>query len=695
MKPRWSTKAARSGVRLAPRRPRPRPLGSVTEVGIDTGGTFTDFVARVDGRLVAFKLRSTPAAPERAVLAGLERLGVTRETRVRHGSTVATNTLLERKGARVVLVTTEGFEDLLEIGRQDRPDLYALAPRRPEALVPAERRFGVRERVGPRGQVWCPIDRASLERLVARVRAARPAAIAVGLLHAYARPAHERAIVRRLAHLGLPITRSSEICPEIREYERIATTVTNAYLEPRVSRYVQSVARRTQARIEIVLSHGGTAPPARAAREPVRQLLSGPAAGLRAARDVALACGHRLALTLDVGGTSTDCAFIAGELPRRRAREVGGIPIQLPMLDVHTVGAGGGSIARVDAGGLLEVGPESAGASPGPACYGNGGPATVTDALVALGRIPAVGLADGALTLDRDAALAVMRRLGRELGGLDPYAAALGVLRVAEARMAAALRNVSVERGHDPRAAALVAFGGAGGLHACALAEALDCRAVLFPRHAGVLSAIGALTGGSRRERTRSVVVDARETVVLERGLARLEALVRSEFSQAERAGVRVERWAEVRYRGQSHELSLPVGKGFVARFHREHERRFGFSREEAAVEVVTLEVRGSMGGEARGGLGARVSEKRGAARRAAAGTGARRLPGAPVLGGTTVRVREARGESRARLWRSAELPRGSALSGPAIVLEEGATLWMPRGWKARLHSSGTLELTR
>ena len=521
------------------RAPRVRGAAPST-IGVDTGGTFTDFVALRAGRLIAFKLPSTPKAAERAVLAGLSRLEATRASRVRHGSTVATNTLLERKGARVALLTTAGFEDLLEIGRQDRPELYALSPRRLPPLVPAARRIGVAERIGPRGERWQVLSAAAVRRAVRAVRARRPAAVAIGLLHAYAWPAHERRLARALVSLGLPVSRSSAVAPEYREYERLATTVTNAYLAPRVAGYLRRLARGTRARLEVVLSHGGTAPPAAAAREPVRQLLSGPAAGLKAARDVARACGWDQALTLDVGGTSTDCAFIAGELPRRRGREVAGFPVLLPLLDVHTVGAGGGSIARVEPGGLLRVGPESAGATPGPACYGRSGPATVTDALVVLGRIAGDTLAGGSLRLDRGAARAALEALGLALGGRDALAAAEGVVALADARMEAALRRVSVERGHDLRSAALVAFGGAGGLHAVALASALGAPTVLAPRHAGVLSALGALTGGSRRERSRTVLLDARQGVALEREWRRLEAQVMAEFTRAERSRVRI-----------------------------------------------------------------------------------------------------------------------------------------------------------
>jgi N-methylhydantoinase A len=660
---------------------------------VDTGGTFTDFVALVGSRLVTLKLPSTPRAPERAVLDGLERLGAGAGSRVRHGSTVATNTLLERKGARVVFATNAGFEDLIEIGRQDRPDLYALAPRRPEPLVPAERRVGVPQRNGPRGERWRPHTVADARRLTRRVAALEPEAIAIGLLHSYA---HDLAEVMLGVGLkrrcrGVPVTLSSQLCPEVREFERFATTVANAYLMPRVSTYLRALAAGTAADLEIVLSHGGAAPPRLAALEPVRQLLSGPAAGLEAAAHVARACGMSPALTLDVGGTSTDCAFVAGDLPRRRAREVAGVPVLLPVLDVHTVGAGGGSIARVDAGGLLQVGPESAGAVPGPACYGHGGPSTVTDALVVLGRIPGEALAGGSFPLDRDAALEAMHRLGDRLGGRDALAAAEAVLAVADARIEAALRKVSVEQGHDPRGAALVAFGGAGGLHACAVAEALGARAVLFPRHAGVLSALGALAGASRREASRSVLLESHATAALERAWRDLEAEVRRQFAAVPGSSrgappVRLERWAEVRYRGQSHEVPLRVPAGafgaLAARFHREHERRFGFAEPDRPVEIVTVEVRGAAPDHWKE-VAAAMGPPRGARPAGSGGWSAR------------ARVRHGGRWLTAAVWSRAALPARVALRGPAIVVEDGATLWIAPGWAATMHASGTLMLER
>ncbi len=662
---------------------RPELTTRADAVGVDTGGTFTDVVVQVGRTRQAFKVPSTPAAPSDAVISGLARAGAGSGTQVRHGSTVATNALLERKLARVTFVTTAGFEDLLEIGRQDRPDLYALVPHREPPLVPAERRIGVRERLNAGGRVRLALTDAEIARVVKRVRATRPEAIAIGLLHAWAHPQHERRLARALASLGVPLSVSSELVPEIREYERFATTVANAVLQPRVAGYLRAIAEATRGRIEVVLSHGGTAPPVQAAREPVRQLLSGPAAGLRAALAAARECGFAAALTLDVGGTSTDCALLgAGEsgedgLPRRRAREIAGVPVLLPTLDVHTVGAGGGSVARVDAGGLLCVGPQSAGADPGPACYGRGGPATVTDAMVVLGRLPGDSLAEGALTLHREQAEAALTQLARQLGLRDATAAAVGVQRLADAHMEAALRKVSVERGEDPRDAALVAFGGAGGLHACELAAALRARAVLWPRHAGVLCALGALEGGSRRERARTVMCAASESVAMARTLATLEREVLARFAPRERSGVRRQAWAEARYFGQAHELSLPALPlaTLSKRFHQAHAKRYGFADAARAVQVVTLEMRGALPASLASVAAPSRVRTRGSA--------------------TRTRVHDDGAWRMAAVWRREALGSGARLAGPAVVLDPGATFWLPRGWSARVHAGGALIATQ
>jgi N-methylhydantoinase A len=654
-------------------------------IGVDTGGTFTDVVAWRGDERVAFKVPSTPRDPAQAVLTGLSRAGSGRGTRVRHGSTVATNALLERKGARVTLVTTAGFEDVLEIGRQERPDIYALQPARRPPLVPRERRIGARERLAAGGDVRTPLTAGEIASVVRRVRASRPEAIAVGLLHAWSAPGHEQRLARALGALDVPVTSAAELVPEIREYERLATTVANAFLAPRVSEYLHRLSSGAGgADVQIVLSHGGTAPPEQAAREPVRQLFSGPAAGLRAALEVARGCGFERALTLDVGGTSTDCAFLGGRdtgrdgLPRRRGREVAGVPVLLPTLDVHTVGAGGGSIARADAGGVLRVGPESAGADPGPACYANGGPATVTDALVVLGAIAGDTLAGGALALDRDASRRAMRALARQLRLPSAERAAEGVLRVVESSMESALRKVSVECGEDPRGAALVAFGGAGGLHACALAAALGAPAAIWPRDAGVLCALGALTGGSRRERSRSVLRTlngARDLAALQREIARLEREVRAAFPSRDRARVQLEHRAEVRAIGQAHELSvaaLPLA-GVAARFHDAHERRYGFADRDASLQVVTLEV---------GGWLDEPLPRERAPKRAAV-----EAPGRAIEVWSNGR------RVRARLHRREDLT--ARIHGPAVVVDDGATLWVAPGWSAHRHDSGAVVLTR
>jgi N-methylhydantoinase A len=643
-------------------------------VGVDTGGTFTDFVARLPSGWVALKVPSTPRAPERAVLEGLARLGASRATLVRHGSTVATNTLLERKGARVVMLTNRGFEDLLEIGRQDRPDLYALAPRRVPPLVPRERRVGVRARRGPDGRAQVPLLDAEVRRAIARARRLRPEALVIGLLHSYAAPGDERRLARAARQLGVPVTASSELCPEIREYERFATAVVNAYLEPRVARYMDALLKACGPRLEIVLSHGGGVPARAALREPVRQLLSGPAAGLGAAFRAARQAGFRAALTLDVGGTSTDVAFARDRLPRRRARDVAGFPILLPMLDVHTVGAGGGSIAAIDAGGLLAVGPRSAGADPGPACYGRGGPATVTDAMVVLGRLPTAALGDGAISIRPERAGAALARLARGLGVGSALEAARAVVAVANARMEAALRRVSVERGHDPRTAVLVAFGGAGGLHACELAEALGAAGVVFPAHAGVLSALGAALVPERYERSRSVMRPAAAGTAIRREAQRLARAIQRRFT---RAGARVSSHSVLaRYAGQSHELEIPLSAGDLeGRFHEEHRRAYGFAREGEPVEIVTVDVWGA------------VAASDAAHPRAPRSRRAAPLRRAPVAVGRAVRA--------VPVWDFDALGAGDKVRGPAIVLQSGATLWLEPRWTGRLHASGALVLER
>jgi N-methylhydantoinase A/oxoprolinase/acetone carboxylase beta subunit len=530
-------------------------------VGADTGGTFTDVVAP-DGRVA--KVLSTPADPGEGVRAALAALRGGRPSLLAHGTTVATNALLERRGARVALVATKGFADVIEIARQDRPSLYDSTVDRPPPLVPRERRHEVAGRLAADGTELEPVDLASLPDVDPDAEA-----VAVCLLHSDLDPSHERAVAEALEGRGLDVSCSSEVSPEFREYERTVTTVLNAYLRPRCRAYVRGLSGAAE-EVLVMTSAGGLLPAAAAADLPAALLLSGPAGGVRAGAAVAAACGFPDAVTFDMGGTSTDVCLVLGALPEPAAqRTAAGYPVRLPSLDVHTIGAGGGSIAAIDPGGALVVGPASAGAEPGPACYGRGGTEpTVTDADLLLGRIPADAALPGLGRLDRAAAEAALAGAGVD---------ADGVVAVVDAAMERALRTATVERGVDPRGLALVAFGGAGPLHACALADALGMPAVIVPPRAGVLSAVGLLCSPVQRDLVRSWPTPG-ELTGLDAALA--------ELARSAGAGD-VETSVDCRYAGQSHELTVPA----VADFPQEHRRRNGYVRN-APVEVVALRAR-------------------------------------------------------------------------------------------------------
>jgi len=472
---------------------------AIVRIGVDAGGTFTDFVVlHDDGRLETFKLRSNPRSPASVILAGLESAaGAQRGVDVVHGSTVATNALLERKGARTAFVTTAGFEDLLEIGRQNRAELYNLTPGPRRLLVPRELCFGAEERIYYDGTIARKPDSGGLRRLAAKLERARVRSVAICFLHAYQNPANERTVAEALAREGLYVCASNEISPEFREYERASTTAVNAYVGPLMEAYLNKLAEARRFRVAIMQSNGGFLSARDAAKHAVRTLLSGPAGGVVGAIETARVSGFRHVLGFDMGGTSTDVSLSDDAARETTEAVVDGCPIRVPMLDIHTVGAGGGSLARVDRGGLLRVGPESAGADPGPACYGTGTEPTVTDAHVVLGRIDA--LLGGEIPVDTARACAAVDRVAKALK-MDRVQAAAGILRVANANMEHAIRVVSVERGHDPREFALVAFGGCGGLHACEIAQELGMTTVVVPQHAGALSALGMLLADAARD---------------------------------------------------------------------------------------------------------------------------------------------------------------------------------------------------
>ncbi|MEO8051780.1 MAG: hydantoinase/oxoprolinase family protein, partial [Acidobacteriota bacterium] len=522
-------------------------------IGVDAGGTFTDFVVlEDDGRMKTFKLRSHPRDPAKVILAGLELAcgGTGRSVvDVVHGSTVATNALLERKGARTAFVTTAGFEDLLEIGRQNRAELYNLTPAPRILLTDRDLRFGVRERTHHDGTIALRPSAAEIKRLAAKLRRARVKSVAICFLHAYRNPANERAVAAALHREDLYLCTSHEISPEFREYERGTTTFINAYVGPLMQTYLTELSRARHYRIAIMQSNGGFLSAQQAAKHAVRTVLSGPAGGVVGALETARHSGFERVLGFDMGGTSTDVSLADGAPRETTEAMVVGYPIRIPMLDIHTVGAGGGSIARADAGGLLRVGPESAGAEPGPACYGVGTAATVTDAHVVLGRISAAQLLGGAMSIDVERAAAAVDRVARALK-LDRVAAAAGILRVANANMERAIRVVSVERGYDPRDFALVAFGGSGGQHACEIARELGIRTVIVPEHAGALSALGMLMADAVRDYAASALGDTDPAELFES----MERRALRESPDAD-----IERSVDLRYRGQSYELNVPL----------------------------------------------------------------------------------------------------------------------------------------
>ncbi len=648
--------------------------------GIDTGGTFTDFVVRRGRRLFVHKVLSTPDDPARAVLAGLAELFPTGAAgRITYGSTVATNALLQRRGARVCLVATAGFEDVIEIGRQARPELYALEPRRPAPLVARADRIPLRERVEFDGAISIPLTRRALRQLVRHVRARRPEAIAVALLHAYATPRHERAVGAALRALGVPISLSHALVREPREYERTSTTVINAYVAPLMTRHLTRLAATAKrgGRLLVMQSNGGAVAATRAAAEPVRTVLSGPAGGVVGAVGVARRAGVRRVLTLDMGGTSTDVALVDGAVPRRSEWELDGMAVRVPVVDIHTVGAGGGSLARVDAGGVLCVGPESAGADPGPACYGRGTQPTVTDANLVLGRLDPSSFLGGRMRLDArrayDAVATVAARLRIEVA-----AAADGIVRVANAAMARALRVISVERGHDPRRFALLAFGGAAGVHACELAAELGMRDVLVPRHPGLLSAFGMATAPLARDGIATVRAIDADPAALAQQLDALAAGIRAELRAdgVRDAGLLAFGFARVRYAGQSHEIEIPFARDYRRRFDAAHARLYGHASPARPVEVLGLRVT--------------ISERDTASRPPPSVR--RRRVSAP-LSHETVTWRGRR--LRAARYGRDRLPPGTVLAGPALLLEYSSTILVPPGWRAVVDGESNLRITR
>jgi N-methylhydantoinase A len=680
--------------------------------------------------ITAFKAPSTPQNPARAILDGVARIladagGAASE--IVHGTTVATNALLERKGSRTALVTTEGFEDVIEIGRQARPELYNLMVTRPAPIVARRFRFGLAERIGSDGSIILPVDEDNLREIIGRIAApeSRIESVAVCLLFSFANPAHEEAVARMLESTAIPASLSHKILPEYREYERTSTVVINAYLMPLMSRYLRSLAeglgasaaagpgeagrtgkvaqrhganhrargggyaggarRRVKSEVSrggrlsppgtsvlrVMQSNGGSVSAATAAVEPVRAILSGPAGGVVGALRVCAAAGIRDIITFDMGGTSTDVALCRGEARTTNEALVASLPVAVPIIDIHTVGAGGGSIARVDEAGALRVGPESAGADPGPACYGRGEHVTVTDANLALGRFGGADLLGGEMRLDEKRARLFLTRLAAEMsrfGGTPVTAerAALGVIRVANANMEAALRVVSVERGQDPRLFTLVSFGGAGGLHVCELAAALRIPRVVVPRSPGTLSALGVLMGDVVKDYSRTVMMKSAAAGVraIERGFASIEREAARDISNEgfPEDRVKMARSVAMRYVGQSFEIDVAWGKNFDRAFHAAHRERYGYADEARPTEIVSLRVR------ARG-----VTDKPRLKRYA------RAKPRRAEPSGTA-RVCLTERATKVPIYRRDDLSAGARFRGPAVITEYSSTTLVPSG---------------
>jgi len=563
---------------------------------IDTGGTFTDCVYFDQGQLRVFKLFSTPADPSLAVLEAVRRVAADAAAGVRHGTTLGTNAMLERRGARVAFVTTAGFEDTIAIGRQTRAELYNWFAPLPECLVPRELRFGVPERVSAEGVILRTPSDEQLRDLMQAVRASGAEAVAISLLFSFANPETERRLEEALHPLGIPVSASHRILPEFREYERASTTVVNAYLAPRMEKYLLELEQGVEAghrgsRVDVMQSSGGIVSAQLAAREPVRTVLSGPAGGVIGATRVAEWAGFERIIGLDMGGTSTD-VFLSdatrGGVRRTRDAIVAGVPVSVPMLEIHTAGAGGGSIARFDAGGMLRVGPESAGADPGPICFGRGTLATVTDANLLLGRLDAQSFLGGTVPLDRERAERLLREQKGPLTTTKDFAA--GIVRVVETEMDKAIRVISVEQGHDPRDFTLVAFGGGGPLHACSLARALRIPTVLVPAMPGALSALGILLADVVRDHSRTVMLPGEAIGTLDAEFAALEAQARVELDGVAACSL------DLRYRGQGYELNVAwdreTPQQSIVTVHRMHEQRYGFCDRSKPLEIVNLRLR-------------------------------------------------------------------------------------------------------
>ena len=672
-----------------PNNPISEPSETRRVVGIDVGGTFTDIAVLEDGKLTVHKLPSTPADPSLGILQGVKETGVTSAEFV-HGSTVATNALLEGKGARTALVTTMGFEDVLEIGRQARAELYNFEMDRAPALAPWELRFGLPERIDHTGTIIEDLTQESIQTLIGLLEESKAEAVAVSFLFSFLNTVHEEMVLDALKNMKNPpyISVSSQVLPEFREFERASTVVVNAYVGHVMSRYLGELEGPLGNGLRIMQSSGGSITARLASEQPVRTILSGPAGGVVGAFHTAMQAGYPDIITVDMGGTSTDVSLCPGEIKETTSANVGGYPIGVPMIDIHTVGAGGGSIARVDTGGALVVGPESAGADPGPACYGKGNQLTVTDANLLLGRLLPDRFLGGRMTLNRNRVVGLMQNLASQINS-DVNQTALGINRVVNANMERAIRSISLERGYDPRLFTLVPFGGAGAMHACDLAQELGIPRILVPSNPGILSALGVAIADIVKDYSRTVMLRGADLdrARLDEEFNGMEGQARVEMAGEGLAADKMvaRRFLDVRYVGQSFELTVnyPSGRSKADltkligdSFYKAHLRRFGYADKNEPVQVVNLRLKMDVAMEKP------VIEPQ---------TPGNASPAPALIGEAEVVFQQ--GTLMSPIYQREQLTCGNRISGPALVIQMDATTVVTPGWCGMVDPFGNLLL--
>jgi len=564
-------------------------------VGVDTGGTFTDFVCYENGKWYIFKIPSTPENPAKAVIKGLKTIGKKQKSII-HGTTVATNTLLERKGAKTALITNKGFEDIIEIGRQNREKLYDLYYKREKIPVERKHRFGIDCRINSKGEILKDIEEKELKSLIKNLKKHNIESVAVSFLFSFLNPYHEKLVKEYIQkHLDIPVSASHEVLPEFREFERTATTVINAYVLPKMKTYLTYLQNNIQPEdtLKVMQSNGGSISVDTASKEPVRTILSGPAGGVIGALSIGNLSGYKKLITFDMGGTSTDVSLIDEKPTYTTETKVAGLPVKVQMIDIYTIGAGGGSIAYIDEGGALRVGPESAGADPGPVCYGKGNRLTVTDANLFLGRIVPEYFLGGKMKLYPEKVKEKFIQLSKETG-LSPTELAEGIITVANSNMQKAIRAISVERGYNPSNFYLFTYGGAGGLHAVELAKDLNIPAVIVPQNPGILSAFGMLMADVVKDYSITVMINAsyQETTHIDVLFNKLIEKAKEELKHEPVERIIFEKYLDMRYKGQSYEITIPFKKNFIDLFFKKHKQMYGYADDKKPIEIVNIRLK-------------------------------------------------------------------------------------------------------